>query len=243
MSETENPATPVGMPRRVALRVIGAGVPAAAFAAGGAEAGQEAAAGGVAAEAAPTSAGGYAFQFLTGEEQATARLLADLIIPADQTSGSASEAGAVEYMDEYAVFWGEPVQVQLRGGLLWLDRECRRRFDRAFAGCDDAQRRSVLDDIAYPERLPPAVARAAEASVAQPEVPGVAAVRPGAEPLDPEQERLRHGVAFFILFRNLVQGGFYSSRIGTEDLGFQGNVPTDWNGCPPDVLKKIGVTV
>jgi len=230
-----------GMPRRVALRVIGAGVPAAALAARGAEAAAPAPAPAAAAQAVPAAAG-YAFRFLTEAEQATARLLADMVIPADERSGSASEAGAVEYMDEYATFWGDGVQVQLRGGLLWLDRECRLRFDRAFADCDEAQRRAVLDDIAYPEKLHPAVARAAEASVAHPEVSGVTPPPPGGgEALDPEQERLRHGVAFFILFRNLVQGGFYSSRIGIDDLGFQGNIPTEWNGCPPAVLKKIGV--
>jgi hypothetical protein len=240
MSEQKKPEPPAGMRRRAALRVIGAGLPAAAFASRGVEAGQAA---GAAAQAAPAAPGSYAFQFLTEAEQATARLLADMIIPADSHSGSASEAGAVEYMDEYAAFWGDPVQIQLRGGLLWLDRECRRRFDRDFGDCDDAQRRAVLDDIAYPERLPPAVARAAEASAAQPEVFGVQAVRPEANPapLDPELERLRHGVAFFILFRNLVQGGFYSSQIGVDDLGFQGNIPTEWNGCPPQVLKKIGI--
>jgi hypothetical protein len=242
MSEEKKPEQPAGMPRRVALRVIGGGVPAAAFAARGVEAGQVSP---VVPETAPAAAGSYAFRFLTEEEQATARLLADLIIPADDRSGSATDAGAVEYMDEYAAFWGEPVQVQLRGGLLWLDRECRRRFNRSFARCEDSQRRAVLDDVAYPERLPPAVARAAEASAAQPEVAGVetVAAETGPTPLDPEQERLRHGVAFFILFRNIVQGGFYSSRIGIDDLGFQGNIPTDWNGCPPHVLKKIGIDV
>jgi len=243
MSEAKKPGPPAGMPRRVALRVIGAGVPAAAFAARGAEAAQQAA--GAAAEATPAVPGSYAFQFLDEGEQAMARTLADLILPADDRSGSATQAGAVEYIDEYAAFWGEEVQIQLRGGLRWLDRECRYRFDRSFGDCEDAERRAVLDDIAYPEKLPPDVARAAEASVVQPAVEGVQAVAPEADPapLDPEMERLRHGVAFFILFRNLVQGGFYSSQIGIDDLGFQGNVPTEWNGCPPHVLKKIGIDV
>lgn len=240
MSETKKNQG-AGMPRRTALRVLGTGVPAAAFAARGSEAAaQETGTGAAGGAAAPE---GYAFQFLTADEQASARILADLIIPADERSGSATEAGAVEYMDEYAAFWGDPVQVQLRGGLRWLDRECRYRFDRVFAECDEAQRKAVLDDIAYPERLPEAVARAAEASVARPDVPGVSPAASAGEtgPLDPEMERLRHGVAFFILFKNIVQGGFYSSRIGIDDLGFEGNIPTEWNGCPPQVLRKIGL--
>jgi hypothetical protein len=231
------------MRRRVALRVIGAGVPAAAFGARSVEAAAQATSGG-AAEATAASAGEYAFRFFSEEEQATARILADLIIPSDDRSGSATEAGAVEYIDEYADYFGEPVQVQLRGGLLWLDRECRYRFERPFRDCDDAQRRAVLDDIAYPEKLPPEVARAAEASAGATGGPDAATPPAASEAvaiLDPELEHLRHGVAFFILFKNLVQGGFYSSRIGIDDLGFQGNIPTDWNGCPPHVLRKIGI--
>jgi len=218
-----------GIPRRIALRVIGGGVPAtlALGRAGAASAGEHAH--GAPAGAVASEPGAYEFQFLTERERETAALLADMIIPKDEVSGSATEAGAVEYVDEYAAEWGE-TQVPLRGGLRWLDRECSRRFDRAFTACDEAQRRELLDQIAYPEKLPP-LARAGHAS----------ADAEDAMPPDPELERLRHGVEFFTLFRNLVAGAFYTSRIGIDDLQFTGNVPVEWNGCPPHVLKKLGV--
>ena len=31
----------------------------------------------------------------------------------------------------------------MRGGLVWLDSECRQRFDKAFVDCTDAERRQV----------------------------------------------------------------------------------------------------
>jgi hypothetical protein len=43
----------------------------------------------------------------------------------------------------------------MRGGLAWLDEEHRRRFGKDFFGSSDAQRRAVLDDIAYPKKSRP----------------------------------------------------------------------------------------
>jgi len=49
------------------------------------------------------------------------------------------------------------------------------------------------------------------------------------------------GVAFFRLMRNLTATGFYTSKIGVEDIGYKGNQPNQWNGVPDDVLKQYGV--
>jgi hypothetical protein len=49
-------------------------------------------------------------------------------------------------------------------------------------------------------------------------------------------------VAFFNSFRDLTATGFWSSRMGVEDLQYLGNVPVgQWNGCPPEALAKLGV--
>jgi hypothetical protein len=45
-----------------------------------------------------------------------------------------------------------------RGGLAWLDHQCHVRFDKDFVDCTDAQRRLLLDDIAYPRRARPELA-------------------------------------------------------------------------------------
>ena len=49
---------------------------------------------------------------------------------------------------------------------------------------------------------------------------------------------MSQGVAFFNLLRNLVATGFYTSEMGVKDVGYIGNVPTQWNGVPDDVLKQ-----
>ena len=52
-----------------------------------------------------------------------------------------------------------------------------------------------------------------------------------------------HGVAFFNSFRDLTASGFWSSKMGVADIGYQGNVMRPgWDGCPPAVLEKLGVT-
>ena len=49
-------------------------------------------------------------------------------------------------------------------------------------------------------------------------------------------------MAFFRSFRDLVATGFWTSKIGIDDLQFIGNVFVhEWNGCPDQVLKKLGL--
>lgn len=50
-------------------------------------------------------------------------------------------------------------------------------------------------------------------------------------------------VAFFNHLRDLVVGSFYSSKIGINDIAYVGNkmVP-QWNGCPEEVVSKLGVS-
>lgn len=52
---------------------------------------------------------------------------------------------------------------------------------------------------------------------------------------------MQDGVRFFTNFRNFTASGFWSSRIGVEDLQYMGNRPTVWNGCPAPALDKLGV--
>ncbi len=194
--------------RRNVLQILGA-TPAAAAAFTWTAAEAELAAQQASAERQKAAAAKQAYKpkFFTAREYATVVALSDLIIPKDDRSGSASEAGAPEFID-HIVGLQEERQTAMRGGLVWLDSECRRRFDKAFLDCADAQRRAVLDEIAWPGKARP---------------------------------ELSHGVRFFTAMRDLVATGFWSSRVGVKDLGYQGNVPTVWNGAPPEVLEKLGV--
>ncbi|HET7584705.1 MAG TPA: gluconate 2-dehydrogenase subunit 3 family protein [Gemmatimonadaceae bacterium] len=92
-------------------------------------------------------------QFFTPHEFATVTMLADLIIPRDERSGSASDAGAPAYID-YALreVESERTRVAIRGGLAWLDHESRRRYGTAFVDAAPAQRTGLLDCIAWPAK-------------------------------------------------------------------------------------------
>jgi gluconate 2-dehydrogenase gamma chain len=111
---------------------------------------------GAATEAAIAVQQAAAPKFFNAHEWSTVRMLVDYIIPRDEHSGSATDAKVPEYMDFLLAEKDANVntQIAMRGGLGWLDNECRRRFQKTFIAATDAQRRQVLDDIAYPQRAP-----------------------------------------------------------------------------------------
>ena len=49
------------------------------------------------------------------------------------------------------------------------------------------------------------------------------------------------GIKFFELMRNLTLTGYYTTRMGMDDLGFVGNFPNTWDGVPEEVLKDHDV--
>jgi gluconate 2-dehydrogenase gamma chain len=52
-----------------------------------------------------------------------------------------------------------------------------------------------------------------------------------------------HGVAFFNRMRDLTGSGFFSSKMGWDDVRYVGNVfNPGWNGCPPEANAKLGVS-
>ena len=87
-------------------------------------------------------------KFFTRHEYATVTFLSDLIIPKDERSGSASDAGVPEFMDFMMIV--QPArQLAMRGGLAMIDRLAEARFDKQFVACADGERRQVLDEVAY----------------------------------------------------------------------------------------------
>lgn len=58
---------------------------------------------------------------------------------------------------------------------------------------------------------------------------------------DKVKPEFKPGANFFSLVRNLTVTGFYSSEIGTKDVGYLGNKPNQWNGVPGDVLKQYNM--
>jgi hypothetical protein len=52
---------------------------------------------------------------------------------------------------------------------------------------------------------------------------------------------MHQGVSFFNRMRDLTATGFFTTKMGIEDLGYVGNVPNKWTGVPADVLKQYGM--
>ena len=96
--------------------------------------------------------------FFTEHEMATITILADIIIPKDEVSGSASEAGVPEFI-EFIVKDMPDHQTPMRGGLRWLDLHSHRRFEKSFSGLTAEQRISIVDEIAFPKKAKPEVAQ------------------------------------------------------------------------------------
>jgi len=53
---------------------------------------------------------------------------------------------------------------------------------------------------------------------------------------------MQQGVAFFSRIRSLTATGFFTSKMGMDDIGYVGNSPNQWNGVPDDVLKQYGLS-
>ena len=152
-------------------------------------------------EKAAAPAGKYTPKYFTAKQYETVVSLCDTIIPKDEKSGGAVEAGAPEFID-LLTSENEEYQLKLGGGLLWLDSDCIDQYGKVFMECAPEQKKEILDLIAF---------------------------RKNAK----KDHSLSQGVAFFAFLRNLTCDGYYTSKIGIEDLQYIGNVTrSEWPGCP-----------
>lgn len=94
--------------------------------------------------------------YFTKHEMATITVLADIIIPKDEVSGSASDAKVPEFI-EFIVKDIPEHKVPMRGGLKWLDVYCFNKFSRSFIDASADQQISIIDEIAYPKKAKPEV--------------------------------------------------------------------------------------
>jgi gluconate 2-dehydrogenase gamma chain len=191
----------VRVTRRGLFNIIGS-VPAVAAATAGSVAAQQ------------TSGGKSPYQRKTFDDHQwlTVCVLCDLIIPADERSGSATQAGVPEFLDDWIAFRtsedeNQKLQAEIFGGLMWLDRESRRLFQKDFADAAPEQQKQILDRIAYPDRAA-------------------------------KEDHI--WVIFFNQFRNLTVSGFFSSKMGIVDLPYLGNTAVaEWKGCDSKVWAII----
>jgi len=93
-------------------------------------------------------------KFFSDHEMATISVLADIIIPKDEVSGSASDAKVPEFI-EFIVKDMPQHQTPMQGGLRWLDMQCLSRYEKAFKDCSQLQQIEMVDQIAYPHKAKP----------------------------------------------------------------------------------------
>jgi hypothetical protein len=150
---------------------------------------------------------------LSPTQRRLAATLADLIIPADEHSPSASAVGVVDFIDEWVSApypAGRRDRPVVLDGLAWLDTEAQRRYGRGFTELPSKQQRAICDEICLESRAAP--------------------------------ER-REAAHFFAVYRNLTAGGFYSTPVGRKDLGYIGNVArASFEGPPAELIEKLGLS-
>jgi hypothetical protein len=155
----------------------------------------------------------YEHTFLSDHEFETVSVLVDWIIPADERSGSATDAGVPAFIDftltDEKLPNRDEAQRAFRGGLAWIEYECLDRFNASFVDCTEEQQQALIEAIAWPEQA-----------------------EPSAKP----------GVEFFNSLRDLTSTGFFTSKMGVKDLKYRGNKAVgQWMGCPDEVLDHVGV--
>ena len=96
----------------------------------------------------------YKPKYFTPHEYATVTAFANLIIPKDERSGNASDAGVPEFIDFMMVDQPQR-QLLMRGGVRWVDSECRKRYGQPFVKCTPAQQGEMCDALAYPAKARP----------------------------------------------------------------------------------------
>ena len=99
-------------------------------------------------EKAAAPAGKYTPKYFPAPQYAALIALCDAIIPKDEKSGGAVEAGAPEFID-LLTSENEKYQLRLGGGLFWLDGFCSDRYGKVFLDCAPEQKKEVLDLIAF----------------------------------------------------------------------------------------------
>jgi hypothetical protein len=109
-------------------------------------------------QAEPEVATPYAAKFFKPEQFLTVKLLAEMILPADDDPG-ANDAKVGDYID-FVVFSAQEFEPSLQRewveGLAFLDSESQKQFGKPFRLASDADRTKLLTEISLPERDPDA---------------------------------------------------------------------------------------
>lgn len=93
-------------------------------------------------------------KYFSDAEMKTIAVLADIIIPKDETSGSATDAKVPEFI-EFIVKDKPEFKLPMRGGLRWLDVQSQKQYGKTFTELEADKRLAMVDQIAFPEKAAP----------------------------------------------------------------------------------------
>lgn len=100
------------------------------------------------AVAAEQAKGAYKPKVFNAHEYATLQRLAEIIMPPDEHSKSALDAGAPEFID-FLCSVNDELSAIYTGGMGWLDEQMKRRYQATFVDAKPEQQTAMLDLIAY----------------------------------------------------------------------------------------------
>jgi len=171
---------------------------------------------------------GYQRQELTEHEWETVTRLAELIVPKDSGGGSAVDAGAPEFIDLLTANHSRLADI-FHGGLSWLDAEMRVRAGKTFVDSGQDEQTALLDDLVAAEREIASKTRSSGAG-------------PYARFRDYQawdRQELGAGVRFFDWVRKLSVDAYYTSPIGVQDIGYQGNGAASEYVVPEEAITYV----
>jgi len=95
-----------------------------------------------------SAASAYTPKFFDAHQYKTLQALCATIIPADADSGSATDAGAPEFID-LITSENDGYQKTLGDGFKWLESTCTSRYGKPWLDSAPAQQKEILDLIAF----------------------------------------------------------------------------------------------
>lgn len=179
--------------------------------------------------AAATKNGKYTPKLFTEHEWATITRLSDVVMPADDRSGSAVDAGAPQFIDLLCSQNPELAAI-FTGGLAWMDAAMRLQSGKEFVSAAPAEQTRLLDAIVAAERTVQEGRAESVLYARAPQYRGFSGytVKPGTD--------LAPGVHFFGWARRLIVDAYYTSPIGIKDVNYIGNTAVSKYEVPKEAI-------
>lgn len=181
------------------------------------------------AAASDAKGGKYTPKIFNEHQWASLRRLSELVIPADERSGSAVDAGAPEFID-LLCSQNEALADTFTGGITWFDSAMRKRVNKEFVAATPSEQTALLDEIIAAERTVREQSAEERLFARAPQYSGFAGytVKPSTD--------LAPGVRFFDWARRLIVDAYFTSPMGIKDVNYIGNTALSKYEVPQEAI-------